>query len=944
MKKNSYCILILYFLFVSFDVFSINVFDQDRKKFFSFDENIINGTTGTPLGGFGCGGIKFNANTGTFAVMTAPPADAYDFMEKKGTCFQLYTERNGKIETRKILTASKTNDRPNDDAIWPLHFVDFGCINGIQISLTGISPLDNQNYENMHLPYALYEISLTNTGDTDATTSFAFQWNDDKTPFINLPKKGFYNDEWCILVKSNIGKAKISIGDDTDNHFLSDGECSLSDTSSPTRKIAVKATLNAHETQKIHFVLAWYNRTDPEIAFYKNKYQNPKGIAEHGMKVFSSLKNNAEKLVNGIRESNLPDWLKNQALNTLVNIVTNSMYKKDGRVAFAEGQWTCFGTMDQMWLSRQIINMLIPYYAWQELHYWARTQMNNGQIHHDFNIMNVKDKRERSALVSWDDTEHADYRNIQKWVDLNCGFIISVFEIYQATGDQKQFDKLWPYVKKAAQRILDQVEKYGSKKYPYTFDGSENSYDAGGNPDPYNANISAVAYKIMTILAQEKGESEIIKQYDYAYKTVVNSFHNRYIKDGLFTTGKHCESVFAGQWLSQHLKLGEIWPAEDTDTILNILENYYYPYYLGLGYPQGTYDEWTPYILTHYGGLLLQTGRLKQWLVMQKDAYLRQYLNRERVFDHALNILPSIEQPKWISTNIKSKKQYISIPSIWRNYYDIIGFHRDARTQKLWIEPILLPGTDELKNAMFISPESWGYISYNRKDNNDTRNIEISVKTEKKMRVSTLYLTDHFTGDITVTIDGKKYPYTRTGSGYAKKIAVEWNGTITHKGIEIKLSGAPKHIHIPCPIKPDKEVLPLVLPNKMSPYEIMEAINADKLIGTSIDSTSAGAYVTGCNNFDYIQFSNIDFGKKGATSIRLNILSTSENSGVEIVIDDTSGKIVGNCPIPNAENGQTWVDVECPIEKITGMHNIILRFYGGQDGNLMNIKHIQFKI
>lgn len=53
MKKNSYCILILYFLFVSFDVFSINVFDQDRKKFFSFDEKIINGTTGTPLGGFG---------------------------------------------------------------------------------------------------------------------------------------------------------------------------------------------------------------------------------------------------------------------------------------------------------------------------------------------------------------------------------------------------------------------------------------------------------------------------------------------------------------------------------------------------------------------------------------------------------------------------------------------------------------------------------------------------------------------------------------------------------------------------------------------------------------------------------------------------------------------------------------------------------------------------
>ena len=249
MKKVLSFILISYFLLISFNAFSINVFDQDRKKFFSFDEKIINGTTGTPLGGFGCGGVKFNAHAGTFAVMTAPPADAYDFTAKKGACFQLYTERNGKTETREKLTASKTNGRPNDDAIWPLHFVDFGSINGIGISLTGVSPLDNQNYENMHLPYALYEISLTNTGETDATASFAFQWNDGKTPFISLPQKGFYNDEWCILAQSNNRKAQISIGDDSDSHFFSDGECSLSDTQSPTRKIAVKTTLKAHETQ-----------------------------------------------------------------------------------------------------------------------------------------------------------------------------------------------------------------------------------------------------------------------------------------------------------------------------------------------------------------------------------------------------------------------------------------------------------------------------------------------------------------------------------------------------------------------------------------------------------------------------------------------------------------------------------------------------------------------
>jgi uncharacterized protein (DUF608 family) len=36
----------------------------------------VNGTTGTPLGGFGAGALKFNANTGAFAAMLRAPADA----------------------------------------------------------------------------------------------------------------------------------------------------------------------------------------------------------------------------------------------------------------------------------------------------------------------------------------------------------------------------------------------------------------------------------------------------------------------------------------------------------------------------------------------------------------------------------------------------------------------------------------------------------------------------------------------------------------------------------------------------------------------------------------------------------------------------------------------------------------------------------------------------
>ena len=33
----------------------------------------------------------------------------------------------------------------------------------------------------------------------------------------------------------------------------------------------------------------------------------------------------------------------------------------------------------------------------------------------------------------------------------------------------------------------------------------------------------------------------------------------------------------------------------------------------------------------------------------------------------------------------------ISMPGLWRNYEDIVGYHRDARTGEIWLKPILLP-------------------------------------------------------------------------------------------------------------------------------------------------------------------------------------------------------------------------------------------------------------
>ena len=148
----------------------------------------------------------------------------------------------------------------------------------------------------MSLPYAFYEISMANSGDRDAKVSLRFVFPE-------------YVKTWAVA-----------------------SDCTG------------EKTIRKGGTATARFVVAWYDHTDPELAHYKNLYASPQPIAERGLEVFPQLKHNAMRLADGMRRSSLPHWLQNQVANTLSAIVINSMYKRDGRVAFAEGQWTCFGT------------------------------------------------------------------------------------------------------------------------------------------------------------------------------------------------------------------------------------------------------------------------------------------------------------------------------------------------------------------------------------------------------------------------------------------------------------------------------------------------------------------------------------------------------------------------------------------------------------------------
>ncbi|MFC7535338.1 discoidin domain-containing protein [Actinoplanes sp. GCM10030250] len=899
----------------------------------------VDGTTGVPLGGFGAGAVKFDAKTGTFAAITRPPADQTDYTRRGTSRFQLFTSADGRVATSDQLTAvRKADGRYDDDAIWPQHRVNFGTINGVSVTMTAFSPIDSTDTDVMSMPYAFYDLHVTNENTTSATAALGLLWDDAaETNVKAVDGSGFGSDRWAVYGGSADPAAVVSAGNDAGFFTAGTSDNAPSGTKNRT---SVKVTLQPGASTDLRFVLAWYDKTDPDGAYYLGKHAGVAPIAALGLSRFTALKANADTFVSRMRASNVPSWFVNQTVNSMANISNNSMYKTDGRTAFAEGEWTTFGTSDQMWHARESVGALFPRFAWQELEYWARTQRKDGQIHHDFNYM--ADTSLKYKLVGWDDTEHADYRNIDKWVDLNAGFIVSVYETYQQTGDAAKLDWFWPYLKAAGQRIFDQVEAYGDPTFPGTFAHSENSYDAGGEPNPFNASVSAVAYKIMGLLAENQGDGALRKRYHDAYDQVVTSYAGKYL-NGNFPVGRISESFFTGQWLAMDLKLGQIWSAEQTDYVLGRLDSYYHPLYWGLGYPGGTYDEWTPYLLSHYGGLLLNTRRADQYQALQKDAYRRQYDDRNNVFNMPLDILPQVKTPNYAATAISGDKQYISTPTIWRAYNDVIGHRRDRSTGELWVQPKLLPEMNHvLTGGTFVSPEGYGSIDYT--ETGDTfQNQQITVRSDNPIPVSTLHLQDYFgddTSSITVTVDGEPAAFTRSGAGYTKELLIRYDGTVGPEGVRITATGDPGAALPATPAEPDGTQVPPG-PAQKNGVATIQAEAFDATGGVTTASDGPVIWVTGTDDQDYVRYDSVGFGG-GVAAIRLDVRS-SKASHLEMALGSVSAPTVATLDIPDTGGAWQAVTISLP-QALADTQNVVFRFRanGSDTSELVDLDSFRF--
>ncbi len=866
------------------------------------------GTTGLPLGGVGTGAVKYAASSGTFAANFRTPTRDEDYDPLSETQFQLFTQRVDSILTDDLLTALQNSGRVDDDAIFPLHWVNFGELNDVAVELTAYMPYYPDSVSMMCHPCAMFEFTIENLESSAVECALAFQISTPVTPTA-ITDTGFVANgdslELCLIGDFPDGTGDLSYGNDSG--FFTDGLCDNS-LSGTTNRLALRISLASGETRRMRFVLSWYQVDELDHYQYTNIWNNAKEVSVSALSNFDAFQDKSDELVNRMRSSNLPEWLVDQTLNSTVNLVNNSVYFQDGRYCHTEGMWSPEGTMDQMWHARQIYTMINPELAWQELKWWARTQhVDNytGQIHHDLGT--------NFNYVDWDDTEHADYRPIYEWVDLNCGFIISVYEAFIATADEDKLSYFWDYVKNAGQRVLDQVNEYGSSTYPYTFENSLSTYDAGGNSQAYNTGLSVVAYQIMTYLAEIMGEVDIDSLYEAALDTAAMNFESRWL-DNTYPTGSYCESVLGGPWIANYLKMDPFWEKQKLNGLYNTIVNYYDPLNRGMGLPGGSYSEWQPYLVGHLGGYSLQAGRFSMWWALQKDMYERNYLDRNRVFDQELGIPSEVPSPTWIATSASGYYQYISIPVLWRNYYNIAGYHRNEYSGELWLEPMLFDSLNhELQDALIITPGGYATVSYNTYGES-YQNQEIVFTPDEEVDVSAIYVWDLYSDSLDaidfVRVNGVSTDYLRTGSGDLAQLKIDWSGTIPSAGITIRIEGDPKPgLSVPDP--PEN-----LEGNALNSSQILLSWNAveEDVLGYYVDVDIDGVFRTVGATTDTFY---LETGLLKSTAYTYRVRSYNAGNisdpGTEIVVTTGGG---GNGEVIHALNagGDTYLSSTSGIE------------------------------
>ncbi|WP_244648278.1 carbohydrate-binding protein [Ruminiclostridium herbifermentans] len=135
---------------------------------------------------------------------------------------------------------------------------------------------------------------------------------------------------------------------------------------------------------------------------------------------------------------------------------------------------------------------------------------------------------------------------------------------------------------------------------------------------------------------------------------------------------------------------------------------------------------------------------------------------------------------------------------------------------------------------------------------------------------------------------------------------------------------------------------PVTPPEPISAFEKIEAEKYTFQSGVEIEANPEGdgqniGYI---QNGDYTVYQKVDFGS-GAAKFIARAGSDSNGGNIEIRLDSLTGTLIGTCAVPNTGGWKAWTEVSCDVSKVTGEHDLYLKFTGSES-YLLNLDWFQF--
>ena len=203
-----------------------------------------------------------------------------------------------------------------------------------------------------------------------------------------------------------------------------------------------RATLGAHETKRVRFILSWFfpnhfNRAGNRLGHqYENLFSDAKEVNQYLSRNRHTIADKAAAFADTLYRTTLPEVYSDSWSGQLSTIVKDSWYLKNGKFGLWEGFSSCgFHTTDITYQASFGLLALFPELQMGQMEMGAKFQREDGRVHHFFTP----------------DLDHVD--NGFDRIDMNNQFVLMVCRDYLYTGDRGYVERLWPHIQKAMDSI-----------------------------------------------------------------------------------------------------------------------------------------------------------------------------------------------------------------------------------------------------------------------------------------------------------------------------------------------------------------------------------------------------------------------------------------------------------------------------------------------------------